>query len=478
MIMSPSLPERGRPADEVMQQLRGYGAEDPAYRDARLWSLVYYLDAAHDQFLNEAYHAYSSANGLNPGAFKSLKRFEADIIDATARLLHGGPETCGVVTSGGTESCLLAVKTYRDLARATRGERRPEMIVPTTAHVAWFKASEYFGVKLRLLPLDARLHADVSKLEPMINRHTVMVLGSAPEYPHGSIDPIEAMGAIAQRRGVPLHVDACVGGFILPFMAMNGIALPPWDYRVPGVTSVSADLHKYGFAAKGASTITYRHLELLKHQMFVCQDWPGGVFASPALLGTRPGGAYAAAWAALQHFGVDGYRDLAARTSEAFARMRTGIEAMPELKVLGEPHGPLLAYGSATPQVNIFAVGDQLDARGWLVNRLQFPDGLHAMITAQHLPVVDEYLFDLRQAVAAVRADPSLAGKGRAATYGMLAHLPLRGVVKNKVLELFANSYRAGGPPLSLEQQDAGADGAVPLLERVAAWYVARRQRR
>jgi sphinganine-1-phosphate aldolase len=286
------------------------------------------------------------------------------------------------------------------------------------------------------------------------------------------------MGAIAQKRGVPLHVDACVGGFILPFMAMNGIALPPWDYRVPGVTSVSADLHKYGFAAKGASTITYRHLELLKHQMFVCQDWPGGVFASPALLGTRPGGAYAAAWAALQHFGVDGYRDLAARTSEAFARMRTGIEAMPELKVLGEPHGPLLAYGSATPQVNIFAVGDQLDARGWLVNRLQFPDGLHAMITAQHLPVVDEYLFDLRQAVAAVRADPSLAGKGRAATYGMLAHLPLRGMVKNKVLELFANSYRAGGPPLSLERQDAGADGAVPLLERVAAWYVARRQRR
>ncbi len=149
----------------------------------------------------------------------------------------------------------------------------------------------------------------------MINRHTVMVLGSAPEYPHGSIDPIEAMGAIAQARGIPLHVDACVGGFILPFMAMNGVELPPWDYRVPGVTSISADLHKYGFAAKGASTITYRNLELLKHQMFVSTDWPGGVFASPALLGTRPGGAYAAAWAAMQHFGIDGYRELAARTS-------------------------------------------------------------------------------------------------------------------------------------------------------------------
>jgi sphinganine-1-phosphate aldolase len=473
-----ALPDHGRPADEVLQQLRDYGADDPRHRDARLWSLVYYLDPAHDDFLNQAYHAYSSANGLNPSAFKSLKRFESEIIAATARLHHGGPETCGVVTSGGTESCLLAVKTYRDFARATRGVRRPEMIVPTTAHVAWFKASEYFGVELKRLPLDEALQPDVARLEAMVNRHTVMILGSAPEYPHGSIDPIEAMGAIALKHKVPLHVDACVGGFILPFMAMNGVALPPWDYRVPGVMSISADLHKYGFAAKGASTLTYRSLQLLKHQMFVATDWPGGVFASPALLGTRPGGAYAAAWAAMQHFGVDGYRELAARTSEAFTRMRQGIEAMPELRVLGRPHGPLLAYGSATPDVNIFAVGDQLDAKGWLVNRLQFPDGLHAMITAQHLPVIDDYLRDLREALAVVKADPGLATKGRAATYGMMAHLPLRGVVKNKVLALFADSYRAGGPPLSLDAEGGDGGEAKPLLERVAAWYVARRQRR
>jgi hypothetical protein len=192
-------------------------------------------------------------------------------------------------------------------------------------------------------------------------------------------------------------------------------------------------------------------------------------------LGTRPGGAYAAAWAAMQHFGVDGYRDLAARTSEAFERMRAGIEALPELEVLGEPQGPLLAYGSATPQVNIFAVGDQMETKGWLVNRLQFPDGLHAMITAQHVPVVEAYLGDLREAVATVKADPSLATKGRAATYGMMAHLPLRGVVKNKVLELFTNSYRAGGPPLSLDDK---ADAPKPLVERAAARYVAWRQRR
>src|SRR5690606_2181246 len=245
----------------------------------------------------EAYQAYSSANGLNPTAFKSLKRFETEIIGAVAELHHGPADTCGVVTSGGTESCLLAVKTYRDLARARRRVRRPEMVLPASAHVAWFKASEYFGVKVRLLPLTADLEADVSRLPRLINRNTVMVLGSAPGYPHGTIDPIEAMGRIAQERGVPLHVDACVGGFILPFMEQNGEPLPLWDYRVPGVTSISADIHKYGYAAKGASTITYRSLDLLKYQMFVHTDWPGGVFASPALLGTRPGGAYAAAWA-------------------------------------------------------------------------------------------------------------------------------------------------------------------------------------
>ena len=287
--MNDALPDQGRPAADILRQLHDFGAHDPDYKGARLWSLVYWLDDEYADFLGQAYQAYSSANGLNPSAFKSLKRFENEIIAATAAAAARPPETCGVVTSGGTESCLLAVKTYRDLARATRGVRRPEMVVPTTAHVAWFKAAEYFGVKLRRLPLDHKLHADVSRLDALINRHTVMVLGSAPEYPHGSIDPIEAMGAVAQKRGVPLHVDACVGGFILPFMAMNGVALPPWDYRVPGVSSISADLHKYGFAAKGASTITYRNLELLKHQMFVCEDWPGGVFASPALLGTRPG---------------------------------------------------------------------------------------------------------------------------------------------------------------------------------------------
>ena len=479
--MKTALPRQGRTTADVLQELKNYGAHDPNFKEGRLWSLVYYLDEEFSDFLGEAYQEFSSTNGLNPSAFKSLKRFESEIIAAVAQMFHGTPEVCGVLTSGGTESCLLAVKTYRDLGRA-RGVIKPEMVLPITAHVAWFKAAEYFTVKVRLLPLDKKLRADVKKLPRLLNRNTVMILGSAPDYPHGAIDPIEEFGAIAHKRKIPLHVDACVGGFILPFMELNGRQLPLWDYRVPGVTSISADIHKYGFASIGVSTITYRHLDFLKHQMFVYQDWPGGVFVSPGLLGTRPGGAYAAAWAAMQHLGESGYCDLAKKTMEAFDQMRAAIDQMPELYVMGEPSGPLLAYGSRDPAVNIFAVGDQMDLKGWNINRLQHPDGLHAMITAAHLAVLDDYLRDLKDAVITVKIHPELAQSGSAASYGMMSHIPLRGLVRNKVLDMFAQMYKAGGQEIDLHAPHEPASGlkgaAKSMLERLLLWYVRRQQQK
>ncbi|MDX1735107.1 MAG: aspartate aminotransferase family protein [Halioglobus sp.] len=478
--MHKPMPEQGCDSQEIYRQLEAFKERDPKYKEGRVWSLVYYVDEEHSEFIKDAYHRFACENGLNPGAFKSLKKMESEVISATADILNGTEEVCGVVTSGGTESCLMAVKTYRDMARATRRVRKPEMILPTTAHVAWFKASEYFGVKIRLVPLTKDFTPDLKKLRRLINRNTVMILGSAPEYPHGTIDPIGEMGAIAERKGIPLHVDACVGGFILPFMAMNGESLPAWDYRVPGVTSISADIHKYGYAAKGASTITYRNLDYLRYQMFAYEDWPGGVFASSALLGTRPGGAYAAAWGVTRYFGKSGYRKLAADTLEAVNRLKAGIEAIDSLEVMGNPQGPLFSYRSTDPDLNIYAVGDQMDERGWQVNRNQHPPGLHAMVTAQHLRVVDNYLQDLRAAVATVRENPELAQQGGAATYGMMAHVPLRGMVKKKVLEMYSEQYRAGGKELDVA---AGAEeglggGDKGLLDRLVERYVQYRSRK
>jgi sphinganine-1-phosphate aldolase len=473
-----AMPDTGQNSADILSRLDAFKEHDPSYKEGRVWSLVYYLDEEHSDFLKESYHRFACENGLNPTAFKSLKKFETDVISATADILHGTEDVCGVVTSGGTESCLMAVKTYRDMARDKRRVKRPEMIIPESAHVAWFKASEYFGVKIRLVPLLENYSPDLKKLRRMINRNTVMILGSAPEYPHGTIDPIAAMGEIAQQHNIPLHVDACVGGFILPFMEMNGEEMPLWDYRVAGVTSISADIHKYGYAAKGASTITYRNLDYLRYQMFVYQDWPGGVFASSALLGTRPGGAYAAAWAVLQYFGKSGYQALARDTLEAVNRMKAGVEAIPELEIMGNPRGPLFAFKSISPELNIYAVGDQMDAMGWQVNRNQFPPGLHAMVTAQHLKVVDSYLADLKTAVATVKANPELAGQGGAATYGMLAHVPLRGMVKKKVLEMYSEQYRAGGGELDMSAESADAGDKKGLVDKILDWWVARQTRK
>ncbi len=473
------MPDIGQPSLEILEQLEAFKEHDPSYKDGRMWSLAYYVDEEHSAFVKESYHRFACENGLNPTAFKSLKRFETEVISATADILNGSEDVCGVVTSGGTESCLMAVKTYRDMAREKRRVKYPEMIIPESAHVAWFKASEYFGVKIRLVPLLDDFSPDLKKLKRLVNRNTVMILGSAPEYPHGTIDPIAAMGEIAQKHKIPLHVDACVGGFILPFMEMNGEEMPLWDYRVPGVTSISADIHKYGYAAKGASTITYRNLGYLRYQMFVYQDWPGGVFASSALLGTRPGGAYAAAWGVLQYFGKAGYRTLARDTLDAVKQLKAGVENIPELEIMGTPKGPLFAFRSTSPEVNIFAVGDQMDAKGWQVNRNQFPAGLHAMVTAQHLKVVDQYLADLAAAVETVKANPDLAGQGGAATYGMLAHVPLRGMVKKKVLDMYCQQYRAGGSELDLAAESSSAGGGINgLVDRILAWWVARQTRK
>ncbi len=471
--MRARLPERGRSKQEVLEALGAFGSEDPDYRKLRTWSLVYYLGEEHTRFLQEAYARFFSANGLNPMAFRSLKRLESEVISMTADLMHGDRSVVGTMTSGGTESCLLAVKTYRDMARARKPWiLRPEMVIPQTAHVAWEKGAKYFDVRPVHAPLDSDHRVDVRAVRKLVGRSTIMILGSAPEYPHGIVDPIEGLSEIALKKKVPLHVDACVGGYLLPFVEKLGHPVPAWDFRLPGVTSISADVHKYGYAAKGASAILYRSADVLEHQMFVHTDWPGGIFASAGMLGTRPGGAIAAAWATMQALGHDGYMEQAEKVMHATRLIIDGVGAIPELEVIGTPHMSLLSYRSRSPELNIFAVGDQMERKGWHIDRLQKPDALHAMVTPLHADVVDEYLADLRSSIETVKQNPELATKGGAAMYGMISHVPLRGMIRKTVLKMMMDMY---GPDVKIpdgEGMDLGDDWAGRLAGRAGEAYL------
>jgi sphinganine-1-phosphate aldolase len=444
-----TLPEQGLGKDEVLELLKGFKEGDVDYKESKTWSLVYYLGEEHTRFLIEAMGMFLSENALNPMAFQSLKKFEYEVVRMTAGFLHGDKDVVGVLTSGGTESCLLPVLTYRDLAESKRGlgGLKPEMIVPESVHVAWEKAAHYFKVKLIRAPLRSDLRVNVEAVKKLINKNTIMVVASAPSYPHGVIDPISELGLLTAQHRIPFHVDSCLGGFLLPFMGKLGYKVPPFDFRVPGVTSISADVHKYGYSAKGASVLLYRNMDFMKHQFFVSESWPGGVFASPGLLGTRPGGVYAAAWATMKAMGWSGYLEQTRLVIETTKALLDGIRSIPELEILGEPDMSVFAYKSKMLKVNIFAVGDQMEERGWHIDRLQRPDALHAMVTPLHQRIVDQYIDDLRSSVEHVKSHPSLALKGNAALYGAISKVPLRGVIKNEVRKMMEKMY---GPDLDM----------------------------
>jgi len=438
------IPKCGRTADDILLELESRSTTDTDWRAGRVFSLVYHAGEAHERLLHRAHALYASTNLLNPMAFKSLKQMETELVEMTGRLFHCSGAV-GTVTSGGTESILCAVAAYRDRARSWQPWtpiRRPELVVPTTIHPAFDKAAHYFGVRLVKVAVGADLRADVRAMEKAIGWRTIGLAASAPQYPHGVIDPISELGELAQRRGLPLHVDACVGGFMLPWLERLGRAIPRWDFRVPGVTSISADLHKFGYAAKGASLLVWRSIDAMRHQFFIATDFPGGIYASPTMLGTRPGGPVAAAWAALQALGEDGYLELARAAIGAADRLRAGIARIPGLVLLGKGDATIVAFGAVG--LDIYAIADRLEARGWSVDRQHRPASLHLTVTANHAAIVDEYLRDLANAVDDVRRDPKLAKSGSAPMYGMAGTLPVRRLVASKVRKVFADLYAGG----------------------------------
>lgn len=460
-----SIPTQGRDHQDILTTMEGFRRGDADWKDGRTWSLVYYAGEKHHELLKKAHHLFFTENALNPMAFKSLKRMEAEVVQMTAGMLHAGPDACGTMTTGGTESILMAVKAARDRARAERPWiDRPEIVAPRTIHVAFEKAAHYFGLRVRHADIGPDYRVDVASLERLVSRRTVLIAASAPQYPHGVVDPIEAIGAFAAARRIPFHVDACVGGFVLPWVDKLGYPLRPFDFRVPGVTSMSADLHKYGFAAKGASVVVYRDMSYLTHQFFISTDWPGGIYASPSMTGTRAGGPIAAAWASLVAMGEEGFLDHTRRAMEAAKELQRGIESIAELTVLGPPDATLVTWSARAGAVDVYAVADQMEARGWSVDRQQRPASVHCTVTSNHLPIIAEYVADLRESVAYVRAHPETASSGNAAMYGMMAKVPFRGMIKKSVRRVMEGLYGPGALAPDPGEIAAEDDGLVNRL--------------
>jgi sphinganine-1-phosphate aldolase len=395
-----ALPHDGLSRDDVLTQLEGYTTGDVRWREGRAFTLAYNAGPDVVAIAEEAYRRFATENGLNTHAFPSLQRIQSEVVAAVAEWFHGGTEAAGFITSGGTESLLLTVKAARERGRKERGITTPNVVLPTSAHAALEKGCYYFGVESRRIPVGDDWRADVAAMEAAIDDDTVLVVGSAPQYPQGVVDPIEHIAALAAARGINCHVDACMGGVTLTYLERMGHPVQPWDFRVPGVTSISVDLHKYGYSAKGAGVLMHRTKQLRAYQTFVTDNWLGGVYGSSGVLGTKSGGPWAAAWAVMHHLGDAGYERVTSAARTACLELTEAIDAMPELTIRARPDTTLLAFGATHPdQLDVFAVADALWARGWYVDRQGPPASLHCTVNAVHEGRIAEFVTDLRAAV-------------------------------------------------------------------------------
>ena len=415
-----AFPQQGRPRAEVLAEIETMArVEDSPYHEGKISGSIYSGDEAHYEFLNEVFGHYSHANVLQRDMYPSATRFEGEIIAMTADMLHapgaeaGGP--FGVLTSGGTESLMNPLLVYREWGRA-RGITHPNVVMPVTAHPALDKGAHYFGIELRKAAVTDQFVADMDSVRSLVDENTVALVGSAGTYPHGLIDPIEQLSDLALERGINLHVDGCLGGFILAWGQDLGHPVPTFDFRLPGVTSISADTHKYGFGLKGSSVLTYRSAELRRLQYFIVPDWPGGLYTSPGMSGSRSGGIIAAAWAAMVTLGREGYLAIADDIFRTAAALRSVIEAVPELTVLGDPFFNVAFTTTEESGLDIFLVNDHLASQRWRLNGLQKPAALHFCITRPNTQegVVERFAADLADAVEHARSKAGTAARSGA----------------------------------------------------------------
>ncbi|KAL4078210.1 pyridoxal phosphate-dependent transferase [Scleroderma yunnanense] len=465
------LPQKGRPIEWILDEMRRMDGDTSVekkdeddkhvkkvdWRDGKLSGAVYHGGTDLTRVIFAACERYAVSNPLHPDVFPAVRKMEAEIVSMCLRL-YNNPDGAGTMTSGGTESIVMAVKTYRDWARSVKGVTEPEIVIPVTAHAAFDKGAAYMGVKVHAIPVDpVTRKVDIRRVRMAINPNTIMIVGSTINFPDGNQDDIVALGQIASTYNIGLHVDCCLGSLVVPFLERAGLAdgemdakgnvrykLEPFDFRVKGVTSVSCDTHKYGFAPKGSSVIMYRNASLRRYQYYINPDWVGGVYASPSLSGSRPGSLIAGTWAAMQYLGSDGYLSSCHSLVTCARKIANAITtSIPSLYVLGSPPSSVVAFASRDKDVDALEVGDAMSKRGWHLNAITEPRGVHIACTRLTLSVVDMFLEDLKASVEQARQAPE--GKGEMMTlYGLGSSSPVGPTLVGEVATIFLDTlYKA-----------------------------------
>jgi sphinganine-1-phosphate aldolase len=445
---SSRIPEKGRDPEEIYAELLTIAEEeDKLWETGLISGTMYHGGKEHYAFLNRVFSLYSYVNLLQRDICPSGTKFESEIISMVARLLHGesvkdfnpDDDVCGTITSGGTESIFNGVYIHREWAREEKGILDPEMVVPVTIHPAFHKAAHYLGIKMISVPLDDNFEADVEAMRAKITPNTIALAGSAGNYPYGVIDPLEKLSDLAIKHQIGLHVDGCLGGFILPWIEKLGYNIPAFDFRLPGVTTMSCDTHKYGYALKGTSTLLARNHNLLRYQFFSVGDWSGGLYASPTVQGSRSGGLSAATWAAMVAMGEEGYLNAARLIMDTADKIRLGIAEIPEIKIAGKS---TFVIGMISDQVNMYHVNDYLISKGWRMNGCQNPPGFHFCVTLRNtLPgVAEAFINDLRDGVAYAKNPPQPFPKS-GALYGLAGSIDGQAILKQGMLDFIEATY-------------------------------------
>ncbi len=445
---SSTIPEKGRDPEKIYAELLEIAEEeDKLWETGLISGTMYHGGKEHYAFLNRVFSLYSYVNLLQRDICPSGTKFESEIISMVARLLHAeavkdfnpDDDVCGTVTSGGTESIFNGVYIHREWAHEEKGILEPELVVPVTIHPAFHKAAHYLGIKMVSVPVDHNFEVDVEAMREKITPNTIALAGSAGNYPYGVIDPLEKLSDLALENQIGLHVDGCLGGFILPWIEKLGYNIPLFDFRLPGVTTMSCDTHKYGYALKGTSTLLARNHNLLRYQFFSVGDWPGGLYASPTVQGSRSGGLSAATWAAMVTMGEEGYLKAARLIMDTADKIRFGIAEIPEIKIAGKS---TFVIGMISDQVNMYHVNDYLISKGWRMNGCQNPPGFHFCVTLRNtLPgVAEAFIDDLKNAVTYAKDPPQPFPKS-GALYGLAGSVDGQAILKQGMLDFIEATY-------------------------------------